>query len=173
MKRLLIALCTVLLLAAPCFANSDNQFHSLVKAIEQQYGTQHVSIPFLGLATFCMRVGRVPGAADLKVAVFGNLPNSGVASNDSFQRSVEKIIGSAWHPLVRARSRNDGNVTMIYTNPDHQELRLLVVSIDGTEATVVQAKLKKSQIWNWISKPEDAIDRGSAPPEHELASVGD
>jgi hypothetical protein len=174
MKRSLIAVCTVLMLAAPCFAKRDNQFRSLVKAIEKQYGTHHMRIPFLGLATFCMRVGRVPGAAGLKIAVFEHLPNSGVASNDSFQKSVQTIVGSDWHPLVRARSGEDGNLTMIYTNPDQQELRLLVVSVEGTEATVVQAKLKKSQIWKWIRKPEDAVNRDSDQPGHaELAVAGD
>jgi hypothetical protein len=177
MRRSLVALCTVLMLSAPCFAKRDNQFRqfrSLVKAIEKQNGTHHMRIPFLGLATFCMRVGRVPGAAGLKIAVFENLPNSDVASSDSFQRSVQKIVGSAWHPLVRARSRDDGSVTMIYTNPDEQQLRLLIVSVDGTEATVVQAKLKKSQIWKWVSKPEDAVNQDSDPPQHaELAASAD
>jgi hypothetical protein len=173
MTRRFIALCAVLVLAAPCFGKKDKEFRDLVKGIEKQYGARQVPIPFLGLATFCMRVGRVPGAAGLKIAVFEDLPKSNVASNDSFQESLGKIAGSAWHPLVRQRSREHASVTMIYTNPDGQELRLLVVSIDGTEATVVEAKLGKSQIWKWMSEPEDAVDRDSDPPEHAQLATAD
>jgi len=166
MTRRIVAVCALFVLAAPCFGKKDNQFHALVKTIERQYGVHHARIPFLGLATFCMRVGHVPGAAGFKLAVFENLPKTDVAGNDSFQTSVQKIIGSAWHPLVRERSRNDGSVTMIYTNPDAEQLRLLIVSIEGSEATVVQAKLRKEQIWKWMSQPEDAVQHDGKPSAH-------
>lgn len=172
MTRRFVTICAVLVFAAPCFGRKNNQFQTLVKTIEKQYGVHHEGIPFLGLATFCMRVGRVPGAAGLKVAVFENLPPSAVASNDAFQTSVQRIVGRDWHPLVRQRSRKDGSVTMIYTNPDEQQLRLLIVSVDGTEATVVQAKLRKAQIWKWIREPEDAVQRDNdSSPHAELAAA--
>lgn len=171
MTRRFIAVCAVLLLAAPCFAGKDDQFHALVKAIETQYGVHHTRIPFLGLATFCMHVAKVPGAAGLKIAVFEDLPEADVASNVSFQESVDKIVGRDWHPMVRARSHDDGSVTMIYTEPDERELRLLIVSIDGTEATVVQTKLQKAQIWKWVSHPQDAVEHdGDSSERAELAA---
>ncbi|HEX5426030.1 MAG TPA: hypothetical protein VFW94_20950 [Candidatus Acidoferrales bacterium] len=171
MTRRFVAVCAVLLLAAPCFAGRDDQFHALVKAIEAEYGVHQMRIPFLGLATFCMHVAKVPGAAGLKIAVFENLPESDVAANSSFQESVEKIVGSDWHPLVRARSRDDGSVTLIYTEPDQRELRLLIVSIDGSEATVVQTKLQKAQVWKWMSHPQDAVERdGDSPAGAEVAA---
>ncbi|HTU33273.1 MAG TPA: hypothetical protein VMF66_05680 [Candidatus Acidoferrum sp.] len=174
MTRRLVALCAVLVFAAPCFARKDNQFQALVKAIESEYGVHHTRIPFLGLATFCMRVGKVPGATGLKVAVFENLPNSDVAANGAFQESVEKIMGSAWHPMVKARSRDDSSLTMIYTNPNPGELRLLIVSIDGSEATVVRTNLQKAQIYRWVSHPEDAVERnGDSSADAELAAAGD
>lgn len=160
MMRRLVVVCALLVVATPCFATKDNQFRALVKTIERQYGVHHARILFLGLATFCMRVARVPGASGFKLAIFENLPNSDVASNDSFQKAVERIVGDDWHPLVSARSHEDGNVTMIYTNPEEKELRLLIVSTDGTEATVVEAKLQKTQIWKWMSHPEDAVQHG-------------
>lgn len=170
MRRIVVA-CAVLLLAAPCFARRDDEFHALVKAIETQYGVHHVRIPFLGLATFCMHVARVPGTAGLKIAVFEDLPESDVASKGAFQESVEKIVGSEWHPLVTARSRDDGSVTMIYTNPDRQELRLLIVSIEGTDATVVQTKVQKAQVWKWMSHPKEAVEHdGGSSARAELAA---
>lgn len=171
MTRRLLALCVVLVFAVPCFARKDNQFNAVVKAIENQYGVHHTGVPFLGLAKFCMRVGKVPYGTGLKIAVFENLPQSDIAENGSFQETLEKIIGNGWHPMVMARSRDDGSLTMIYTSPDQQELRLLIVSIDEKEATVVQTKLQKEQVWKWVSQPEDAVGHDNDSSVHaELAA---
>ena len=170
MSRRVIAVCAVLVLAIPCVGGNDRDFNfnALVKTIETRYGGHHVGIPFLGLATFCMRLGRVPGAAEFKIAVFENLPESNVASNDAFERSVQKVIGSAWHPLMRTRSRKGGSVTMIYADPDGKNMRVLIVALDGTDGTVVRARVKKSQVWKWLNEPQDAVDDAREP---ELAAV--
>jgi len=176
MTRRLVALCAVLLLAVPCFGGNDCDFNfnALVKTIETQYGVHRARIPFLGLAMFCLRVGRVPGAADFKIAVFENLPQSNVASNDAFERSVQRAIGNGWHPLMRARSSKDGSVTMIYANPDEENMRVLIVALDGTEGTIVRARVKKSQVWKWLSKPQDAVNGENDPPAHaQVAAAAD
>lgn len=174
MTRRGVAWCAVLLLAVPCFAGNDCDFNfnALVKMIEAQYGVQRARIPFLGLAMFCLRVGRVPGAADFKIAVFENLPQSNVASNEAFERSVQRVIGSGWHPLMRARSSKDGSVTMIYANPDDKNMRVLIVALNGTDGTIVRARVKKSQVWKWLSKPQDAVnDQIDSPAHPQIASA--
>jgi hypothetical protein len=170
MRRVLIVY-AVFALAIPCFGGNDREFNALVRTIETQYGVRHMRIPLLGFATFCLRVAGTPAAAGLKIAVFDDLRNAKRVSADSFQQSVEAAIGSRWHPLVRARSREDGQVTMIYTNPDPKELRMLIVSLDGDDATIVQTKLKSSQVWKWIKNPRDAVDRDSDQPLHAHFSI--
>ena len=44
---------------------------------------------------------------------------------------------------------------MVYTNPSDKEMRVLVVYIDPNTATVVQTKLKASQIRKWIQQPDE------------------
>lgn len=171
MTRRLLAVCAVLVLATPCFGGSDRDFNALVKTIETEYGVRHMRIPLLGFATFCLRVAGTPGSAGLKIAVFNDVLNSNAVSVDSFEQSVETAIGTKWHPLVRARSRNDGNVTMIYANPDAKELQVFVVTLNGNDATIVQTKLKTSQIWKWIGKPQDAVDLESDPPAHANLTI--
>lgn len=158
MRRLGVA-CAVLALAVPCFGGGkDKEFRELVKTVEARYGVRHASIPFLGLATFCMRVGHVTGAAGLKMAVFDNLPNSDVAVNDAFQDSVQAALGSSWHPFVRARSRADGNVTVIYAKADENQMQVLIVNADGSAAVVMQARLKTAQIRKWLSDPQGVVE---------------
>lgn len=171
MTRRVLAVCAVLVLATPCLGGSDGDFNALVKTIETEYGVRHMRIPLLGFATLCLRVTRTPGSAGLRIAVFNDVLNSNTVSVDSFEQSVETAIGTKWHPLVRARSRNDGNVTMIYANPDAKELQVLVVTLNGNDATIVQTKLKTSQIWKWIRKPQDAVDSDSDLPEHARLTI--
>lgn len=158
MRRLGVA-CAVLVLAVPCFGGGkDKEFRALVKTVEARYGVRHASIPLFGLATFCMRIGHVPGAAGLKMAVFDNLPNSDIAANEVFQNDVQAAIGSSWHPFLRARSRSDGNVTVIYAKADEKQMEVLIVGADGSDAVVMQARLKAAQIRKWLSDPQGVVE---------------
>lgn len=159
MRRRALAVCVLGMLAVPCFGGNDRDFNTLVKTIETQYGVRHTRIPLLGFATFCLRVAGTPGGAGLKIAVFNDALNGKAVSADAFEQSVETAMGNRWHPLVRARSREDQSVTAVYTNPDAKELQVMIVTLNGTDATIVQTKLKTSQVWNWIREPEKAVDR--------------
>jgi hypothetical protein len=161
MTRRLLVLGVVFALAIPCFGGNRREFNALVKAIETDYGVRRVRIPLVGFATFCLRMAGTPGTAGLKIAVFHDLGDSGAPLADSFQQSVEAAMGSGWHPLVRARSRKDADVALIYMNPDPKDLEVLIVWVGEDQATVVQTKLKSSQIRNWINHPQDAVDRDS------------
>jgi hypothetical protein len=154
----IFALCGVLILAIPCPGGSDQEFHAVVTAIETQYGVHHMRIPMLGFATFCLRIAGTPGAAGLKIAVFEDIRRGNEISSESLEQSIEAAVGERWKPLVRVRARDDGELTMVYTNPDDKELKVLVVAIQEDQATVVQAKVKASQIRRWMRDPEDAAD---------------
>jgi hypothetical protein len=169
--RRLLAVCALLMLAAPCFGTSDRDFNALVQTIEAEYGVRHMRMPLLGFATFFLRVAGTPRASGLKIAVFNDGLNSNKLSADSFEQSVERVVGTKRHPFVRARSRKDGSVTMIYTNPDAKELRVLIVTLSGNDATIVQTTLKTSQVWKWIREPQRAVDRDSRSPQHAHMTI--
>jgi hypothetical protein len=153
--RRALAVLFAITLAVPCFGGNDAEFHAVVKTIETQYGVHHMRIPFLGFATVCLQIARIPGASGLKLAVFNHLPQDSGMSEEALQESIEASIGNTWRPLVRVRSNDDNNLTMVYANPSDKELRVLVVYIDPNAATVVQTKVKASQIRKWIQQPDE------------------
>ena len=155
MKRRALVLVLAMIVVVPCFGGGDPEFHAVVKAIEAQYGVHHMRIPFLGFATFCLKIAQVPGASELKIAVFDDLPRADGMSIESFQESVESSLGGAWKPLVRVRSNDDNQLTLIYANPSDKEVRALIICLQTDNATVVQAKVKASQIRKWIEKPDE------------------
>jgi hypothetical protein len=154
MKRRALVLVIAVVAAAPCFGGGDAEFHAVVKAIEAQYGVHHLHIPF-GLATFCLKVAQVPGASGLKIAVFDDLPRAQGITDETFEASVESSLAGAWHPLVRVRSKDDNQLTLIYANPSDKEIRALIVVLQPDSATVVQAKVKAAQIRKWIEEPDE------------------
>jgi len=154
-SRRALAVVFAITLAVPCFGGNDAEFHAVVKTIETQYGVHHMRIPFLGFATVCLKIARIPGASGLKLAVFNHLPQDSGMSEEALQESIEASIGNTWRPLVRVRSNDDNNLTMVYANPSDKELRVLVVYIDPNAATVVQTKVKASQIRKWIQQPDE------------------
>lgn len=156
MKRciVVVSLAFALALAIPCFGGGDPEFHAVVKTIESQYGVHHMRIPF-GLVTFCLKVGQVPGASGLKIAVFDHLQRPSGTSTEAFEQSVESSMGKAWRPLVRVRSNNDNELTLVYANPSDRDIRALVVCIEPNQATVVQARVTAAQIRKWIEQPDE------------------
>jgi hypothetical protein len=148
-----IAVVVLLFAAMPCFAGKDRNFHAVVTAMETQYGVRHVHIPLLGFANFCARVAGAPG---FKIAVFEHVRGATGMSPDSLADSMQAAIGTDWHPLVRVREK--GEFTIIFANADSKKLRALIVCLDDEDATVVETKVKVSQIQKWMRDPEDARD---------------
>jgi len=161
MKSLRVLL--LLILAAPLACAGDNEFRGVVRAIEGTYGVHHMHIPLLGAMMF---LARPAGVGGIKLAVFENLDVPiGVAD---LSRVVEGSLGQDWHPFVRVRSRDDGETTLIYTSPSENKLRMMIVNLEPSEATVVELNLSERAIERWLKEPgEEAEGRHSHHSDHE------
>lgn len=151
----------LVLFACPMFA-ADHGFNDVVSAIETTYGVRHMHIPLLGVALFFVRPD---GVHCRNLAVFENFQ----APVDSFEvgRLVEDRLGPDWHPFVRVRSRGDsGETTMIYANPAGHKMRMLVVSIEPSEATVVEVNIPDQSIAKWIKEPGEEAE-GQSHHRHD------
>lgn len=157
MSRRAIDILLVVALAIPCFAG-DREFNSVVSAVEAQYGVHKMHIPMLGFATFCLKVAGTPGASGLKIAVFQHMPRPRGSSDLEFEQRVSSSLGPVWRPFVRVRSHEGGGFTIVYTNASEKDLTLMIVSLQSEDATVVQAKVKSSDLKRWIDDPEGMAD---------------
>lgn len=129
----------------------DHEFRGIVRSIEHTYGVHHMHIPLLGVAMFFARPSGVHG---LKLAVFEGfqIPND---AND-LQRVVEGSLGPGWYPFVRVHSngKKDGETTLIYTNPSAAgKMRMMIVNVEPSEATIVQVELSDRAIQKWLKEP--------------------
>ena len=140
---------------------ADREFRGVVRAIESSYGVHHMHIPLLGFALWFVRPEGVSG---LKLAVFENF--DGPSAVDDVNRIVENSLGPDWHPFVRVRSKHDGETTLIYASPEGGKLRMMIVSVESSEATVVELKLSDRAIKHWIDEPEESAKDQSGHGHH-------
>ena len=158
MSRRAIDILLVIALAIPCFAG-DREFNSVVTTVETQYGVHRMHIPLLGFATFCLKMAGTPGTSDVKIAVFQHMPRPRGSSDQEFEQRVTSSLGSEWLRFVRVRSNQGGQLTIIYTNAAEKDLKMMIVALQPDDATVVQVKLKSSDLKRWIDDPEGMADQ--------------
>jgi hypothetical protein len=150
----------ILVLCACALAfGADPEFKGIVRSIEHTYGVHHTHIPFLGMAMFFARPAGVHG---LKLAVFEGFqsPND----SEDLRRTIESSLGTGWYPFVRVRSKGktDGETTLIYTSPSGNRMRMMIVSLEPSEAVVIKMELSEHAIEKWLKEPGEQADGHSS-----------
>ena len=139
----------LLLTCATTIASAaDHDFRNVVHAIEHTYGVHHMRIPFLGVAMF---FARPEGVSGMHLAVFEGFESP--QDSAEVRRTVENSLGDGWFPFVRVRSRDNGETTLIYANPSGGKMRMMIVNLEPSEATVVELNLSERAIKAWLKEP--------------------
>ena len=160
-----LTVCLLVLSFTGLASAGDNEFRGVVHAIEGHYGVHHMHIPLLG---FAMWFARPEGMSGVKLAVFENF--NGPTDTEDVSRVVENSLGPGWYPFVRVRSRNvvkgDDEVTLIYASPTGGKLRMMIVNVESSEATVVEVKLSDQAIKQWLKEPGEEAEGQSHHHHH-------
>ena len=131
---------------------ADWEFDRVVNAIEHQYGVRHTQIPLMGVANFFVKVVRPGGATGFKLAVFENL-RSGERDQQELDRFMDDIGGGDLHRLLRVHSRRGGESAYIYLGNLGRTTRMLLVTFDLDEATVMQVNLNVDALLRMLNDP--------------------
>jgi hypothetical protein len=153
LRVLVLILCATTLAAA-----GDHEFSGVVRSIEVTYNVHHMHIPLLGVALFFARPAGVGG---LKLAVFEGFKTP--ADVADVTRVIEHSLGPDWHPFVKVQSRaeTNGETTLIYAVPSGGHMRMMIVNIEPSEATVVELNLNDRAIKKWMKEPGEEADNQS------------
>jgi len=147
-----------LILMSTLASAGDHEFRGVVRSIESAYRVHHMHIPLLGVALFFARPAGVGG---LKLAIFEGFKTPTDVADVS--RVIESSLGSDWHPFVRVRSKGDinGETTLIYASPAGGRLRMMIISLEPSEATVVELNLNDRAIKKWMKEPGEEAENQS------------
>jgi len=137
-------------------AGGDSEFDHVVKAIETHYGTKRTHIPFMGLASFAVKVAHPAGTSELKLAVFEDLKTLGDRDQTELDEFMRSLSTRDLRPIIRVRSRRQDEATYIFAGDFGKSARLLVATFQPSEATVVELKVDINTLLSWINHPDDA-----------------
>jgi hypothetical protein len=145
------ALLVVFVLSSPSAARADD-FDTVVKNVRAACGGKKVRIPFLGLASFATKLVRPAGVKNFKLAVFEEVTRTGDVSG--LGASIGQSLGPEWRPLVRIRSGRGAEQTHVYVKDAGDNLKLMIVTLDGAQATVIRAKVNPEALAKFARDPK-------------------
>jgi hypothetical protein len=145
------ALLLAFVLCPAASARADD-FDAVVRNVRAACGGKKVRIPFLGLAGFATKIVRPAGVKSFKLAVFEDLTRGGDVSG--LGAAIGQTLGPRWRPLVRVRSGGGAAQTHVYVSDAGDDLKVLVVTLDGAQATVIRAKVNPEALARFARDPK-------------------
>ncbi len=127
------------------------EFDWMVREFSRQTGMKPTHIPFFGLAKAVVAVGHPAGTSELNLAVFENADVDAAR----FNRITDDAVGSSWKPMVRVRSKS-GESTNIYARPSGKEMRVLIATLDRSDATFVEVRVKPEALMRFVDEHKDS-----------------
>lgn len=147
---LLCLLCTSGRLVPRAEAAGDD-FNNIVHQIEAEYHV-HQSYPFLSaFAGFVGKCSRVAGVKAFKMAIFEDhdlLSSGGDARLDEVIQSAGK---SGWQPMIKSFSRRSHEHNYIYVQAHGKDFRLLLVTLEPSEAVVLEVGIDAAKLSKFIN----------------------
>jgi hypothetical protein len=166
MKRQLLSLSLIAVLvfaiAMPVYAGDD--FNSAVDRISERVGKRPMHIPFLGLVLFFTPAR----GAHIKLATFEDVHASFTLAE--LESSMGGALSPEWHPFVKVDSRRDHECTIIYARASGSDMRLMVITAERGEVTVVQLDVPKKLQGSWM---DDTKHRAKNSRHGEMDGDGD
>ena len=160
--KIFIALFVMCFTSAPAVHAKGDDFNSVVKMIEEFYRVKHVGIPFLAkagmkVASTAARIKggtarRLAEAGSIKLAVFENQEFNG--DFRKFRSSLNQALNVTWMPLIQTLSSAGEEQTYIFLRNDGDKTKVLVITIDERDATVVQVNLSQKNLALLLKDPE-------------------
>jgi hypothetical protein len=132
----------------------DRAFKAISTHLKTRYKAKRKGIPFLGLATFAVKLIRPAGVKSIKVAIFEELDDTGNINHAELNAVIRDALDQDWQPLVRVYSRRGGQQVFVYARDEGQDIKLLVVTMDQTEAVLARVKLDPGALAKFMENPK-------------------
>ena len=144
------------------FLVSGNDFDSVVSAVESHYHQQPQHIPMMWLANIAAGAYTGGGVQHVKIAEFDGF--HGPASSDELADLIGSRLDGSWQRMVLERSK-DGEVSLIYVQPEDDAMHMLIADYDGGELDIVRMDLHGQELAHFLDHPDHSPYRHSGEPD--------
>jgi hypothetical protein len=151
-SAIILAIVVTQAVAVRAAAEADS-FGSLVRTLTAEDDIEVTTPPMMWLARLVVKAAQPEGVMDVRVAMFEGRGLSRVARDESFDKLLKRVADQGWSPLVRVRSRKNGELSAVHVRQQRGKLSLLVVAIDRGEGVIVEAAVKPEALSRWLDEP--------------------
>ena len=151
MKRNRVVLFALLVLAAHV-AMAKDDFTEVVQHIESHYHVHRNFRFMMGFAGMMVKVSHAGGVKTLNAAIFEDQKFQGSGADNEFDEVMRKALKSGWSPVVRTHSRRSGEHTYIYARSDGRDLKILLATVEPSEAVVMEFKVDPKRLEAFINE---------------------
>lgn len=153
-KILLTAIFFFLILTfiTPSAMAKDDEFDKISNHLKKNYQAKKVKIPFMWLARFAVKVVRPAGVKSFNITMFENLQFSRTTLDEEMQSAMRNSLSPDWSPVIRVRSR-EGEQVYAYLREDGKNVKLMLVTVDKTNAAVIRATFSPEKLAEFINNP--------------------
>ena len=160
MKRLphrIAAAGLALALMAGVALADDKSYSQVVKHIKTNYrAKQQGFFGMMMLARFAVKLIKPAGVKNFKVTLLRDLDFTGGPSPESkeFHAYLRDKITPEWTPLVTYSAPRERQWTYVFTTPEKEDIKLLVVTVQKQDAVVVQTKFSPARLAEFMNNPQ-------------------
>ncbi len=133
----------------PGTAQADD-FGRIVHHIEAGYHVHRSHRFLMGFAGLVIKFWHVGGVKSMKAAIFEDQHLDSNVADTKLNEIVLAAARSGWQPVVRSYSRHTGECAYVYMQSAGKDVKMLVVSIEPDEATVVQLKFNADKLAKFL-----------------------
>lgn len=155
-KKMLLALAFLLMVftfAAPTANAGGKEYKSVVKHLKSKYQAKKVKIPMVWLARFAVRMVRPAGVKSFSITTFENLKFAPETLDAEMRNALANSFSDDWSPIFRVRSRK-GEQAYMYMREAKDSVKIMLVTINQTQATVVRAAFNPDKLADFINEPK-------------------
>ena len=93
------------------------------------------------------------GVKSFSLTVFQHLKFSNETVDAEMQAAMRKSYGPEWTPVFHVRSRT-GQQAYLYLREDHQDVKVVLVTIDTENAAVIRATFSPDKLIEFLNDPQ-------------------
>ncbi|MCW5959559.1 MAG: hypothetical protein KIS76_05305 [Pyrinomonadaceae bacterium] len=140
------------LAAVPTHANG-NEYDAVCDRLESKFQAKKVKIPFMWLARMAVGIVRPAGVKSFKVTTYTDLKFSREDLDNDMRVVMRDAFSADWSPILRIRSKTGDQVYM-NMRESGKNVKVLIVTINEKQATVIRAKFNPEKLGDFIDNPE-------------------
>jgi hypothetical protein len=136
----------------------DRDIAQVVRHMESEYHLKQTKIPLWGVINGFARVARPWKGLGVSLAIFED-QNLKIADFHSFESRIQTALGEGWQPFVRVISKKDGEQTVIFAKPQGKTFKLMIISLESAETTVVKVQVSWKDFSHWVENKGEKADQ--------------